>query len=665
MTGGENDLAPSSDETTVNVIDEVVLRVTVRRDFPLRDGEKNGDWQWSDTDGNPLMQPMNWTKPEDATLEPDVELEASTPRAIYGWNIGQPRLGSEGDNGGEYTTDRIEPISSSILLLRITERTEGETVEFEREILLEAQTIRSDSGQIDKDGEVLLPTGGLTGTFVLRIEPDELYDGEVGPDLMEVDDPPDILYQSVDISVELEEGYLVEVQDPYNPPEGATDGRIGNRQKFEPTTSHLPVSLKPIWWNHIGGYNRPAGNLDLFVIHRTNGSRLGNAINRFFAGDNIGAHYIMETDGHIIKLCRERKEVRHAGVGRWAGRAWSQRNRHDSFSIGIEIINPNQENLTNYPNYSTRANPPYTPEQYVALCSLTHQLVQAHPHIGVRVVGHCDVATGPPRAGTPNDCYSTKRSMDPGTHFEWERLESDGLGMIAGEDHFQIETSYGGAFHNFSGLTLRKNDRDPHGTNPAILGGSPRAGFTGQTIREIQQDLVKTGYSLRVNGRFDDCMGGAVDRFKRHFFSASRGALTGESLNQAIAERIRNVAEEVDTSIWECWIQTVTRMTNAKYHSQEGFHGPWERGLIGVYRTREDALRETDTDDNSVWEKLDGTFECWLVRTTQSLSFKFHSAESHQEGERGLICVYSLEDHANRDLGFRSGHSQVWRKRRS
>jgi hypothetical protein len=146
-------------------------------------------------------------------------------------------------------------------------------------------------------------------------------------------------------------------------------------------------------------------------------------LNRFFGSGNVGAHYIMEGDGHLIKLCREGREVVHAGVGRWSGRVWNQGARRNSFSIGPEIINPNQEGANAYPAYAARANPPYTNEQYGALEILTSQLLDAHPHIGIRLVGHADVATGPPRAGTPAACYSVKRFMDPGTHFAWERLE--------------------------------------------------------------------------------------------------------------------------------------------------------------------------------------------------------------------------------------------------
>ena len=37
-----------------------ILLVTVRRDFPLRNGEQLGDWQWSDADGNRRLSPMCW-----------------------------------------------------------------------------------------------------------------------------------------------------------------------------------------------------------------------------------------------------------------------------------------------------------------------------------------------------------------------------------------------------------------------------------------------------------------------------------------------------------------------------------------------------------------------------------------------------------------------------
>jgi len=665
MGDNESHVAASSDDSTEDILDETILMITLRRDFPLRAGEKNGDWQWTNARGERIQEKMRWSKPEEAPLEPDIDLTAETERAIYGWNIGDPDLGSEGDGAGQYTTDHSNPIGSTVQLVRRTERTEGDTIEFERETIREATTTTNTQGNFDRSGEILLSTGGLTGDFIITILPDDLYDGEAGPDLGEESNAPLILYNSVDIQIRLEQGFLVNVSDPYDPPEGKTGARIGNRQKFKPSTTHLPVSLKPVWWNHLGGFSRAQGDIDLFVIHRTNGGRLGNAINRFFGSNDIGAHYIMEADGHIIKLCKESKEVVHAQSGRWGGRAWNQRTNKLDYSIGIETINPNQENVTSYPAYSTRGNPPYTSEQYRALSVLITQIIEAHPHIGCRIVGHCDVATGPPRAGTPNDCYSVKRFMDPGTHFEWERLEGDGLGMRAGENHFDVESSYEGIFHTFRGLELRENDRDPHGSNPAILGGHQRTGIRGQPVRDLQQDLSYIGYSLRVNGGFDSCTAGAVDRFKRHFFSGSRGGMTGGTINRETAEMIKNVAEEVMTSNWECWLQTVTRAINVKFHRSATYHGQWRRGLIGVYRTRDEAAHEADVSDSSVWEKSNGTFECWIVKTSQAMRFKFYSGTSHRAGERGLIGVYSREESAEFDLSSRSERSGIWRKRRT
>jgi N-acetyl-anhydromuramyl-L-alanine amidase AmpD len=340
---------------------------------------------------------------------------------------------------------------------------------------------------------------------------------------------------------------MEDVYDPYDPRYGNTHSRVGNRKKFEPEPDHLPVSLKPVWWQHPISLNRPSSQtVDLIVIHRTSGTRLGNAFNDWFASQShTGPHYSIDVDGHIIKHVREEKKIEHAG-GRWAG----SRNINDR-SIGIEIVNPNSTGYSQYPDYATTGDPDYTYEQYRALIILLDRITTHFPDIGHRIVGHADVATGPPPAGTPNDTYGIKRNWDPGTFFEWERLEAEGLGMIPAEPSpFNGTTHYDGVFNAFPDVVLQRNDRDPgpSGTPAARYGGSNRPGFGGQPIRLLQRDLKDIGYSIppaHVNGRFDNYTAGAVDRFKRHFFSGIRGQLAGGTVDAEIARRIKDVAEAV------------------------------------------------------------------------------------------------------------------------
>ena len=96
-------VAPSSDGATGNVLTAPTsIQVTVRRDFPLRQGERLGEWAWSSADGSVRQDPQQWALDgEDADVPPeDEELHSEQERPIFGWGIGRPSLGAPGDDAG-------------------------------------------------------------------------------------------------------------------------------------------------------------------------------------------------------------------------------------------------------------------------------------------------------------------------------------------------------------------------------------------------------------------------------------------------------------------------------------------------------------------------------------------------------------------------------------
>ncbi|MBW2247058.1 MAG: N-acetylmuramoyl-L-alanine amidase [Deltaproteobacteria bacterium] len=516
-----------------------LLTVTVRRDFPLRDGELLGTWRWSSSSGTRSQDPMRWTRSFEGPLQSGEErpLVPREERPFFGWGIGRPALGSPGSSGGQCTTDERVPIVADVKLLR--DSTE----------LRSART----SGP---DGRAELETTGLNGDFFVQILPRDRDDTPTGPGLPANANPPDLLYRSCTIRIRLRNGRLDDVRDPYDPPTGKTHCRVGNRQVWEPTVTHLPVSLKPVWWKHPGPLNRSFSQPDMIVIHCTSGARLGNALNRWFGqGSHTGPHYTIDIDGHVIKHVQESRRITHAG-GRWEGKG-----RVDHRSVGIEIINPTTaaiDEVSCYSDYTSRGEPPYTPEQYRALIIMNRRILHHHPLIGHRIVGHSDVATGNATGQTryAADQYGTKRWWDPGTHFQWERLEGEGLGMVS-RRHFNAGTSYAvsdgtsstGLFHRFPDLELREGDCDHQGTTTARYGGVARPIFSGDALEELQQDLWEIGYSLRVNGRFDVWTAGAVERFTIHFFSGTRGQRRERTVNIETARRIKDVVEEVRSAV--------------------------------------------------------------------------------------------------------------------
>jgi N-acetyl-anhydromuramyl-L-alanine amidase AmpD len=507
---------------------ETSIRVTVRRDFPQREGERFGAWCWSNGNGARLRSPQRWRGPEGA-LAPGGALTPTDDWPIFGWGIGT--LAADSMGGGFTTNDRA-PIAAEVQLVA----TDGHVI----------START-SGV---DGEAQLDTSGVEGRVDVRVIPDDRTDALAGPTMPLPDPCPDIVYRPGSVQLRLRAGLIAEVRDPYDPVLGDVTTRVGNRVAHEPETDHLPLTLKPVWWRHPGAADRDAAVVvDTIIVHCTSGARLGNALQSWFQGSS-GAHYVIEIDGHVIKLADDRRRVASVagGLDRWE-RQLHPINSNDR-SVGIEIINPIGYGPNDvYENYMASDDPqPYNAEQYwtplgTGVIPLLHALRGAFPEILHRIVGHSDVATGRhPANGTPPDLYADRRAWDPGERFDWRKVAAAGLGMSPAYHAVSVGV-YDDVFGLAAALELRENDRDP-GPGPAILGGEPRPSFVGGPIRSLQLDLRAIGYSIReAHGRFDEWTAGAIDRFRRHF-----EGVPGRRVSLVTAQYVRAVAMQARTS---------------------------------------------------------------------------------------------------------------------
>lgn len=133
--------------------------------------------------------------------------------------------------------------------------------------------------------------------------------------------------------------------------------------------------------------------VSVVVLHATAGGFAG-ALQTLTdpAPDNpdgrVSAHYLIDTDGRIFHLVHESDEAWHAGVSEWAGVS----NVND-FSVGIELVNPN-DGAT-----------PYAPAQIAAAAALVKAICSDYLIEPQNVVGHLDIAPG--------------RKTDPAA-FAWE-----------------------------------------------------------------------------------------------------------------------------------------------------------------------------------------------------------------------------------------------------
>ncbi|WP_280252755.1 N-acetylmuramoyl-L-alanine amidase [Nocardia abscessus] len=367
----------------------------------------------------------------------------------------------------------------------------------------------------NQQGRAVLNTDSVRdspGSYLLQIRhsvaaqhTEELAGPEVADSLTH---PPKRIYRQLDVGVELLGGYVAKAFLTA----GTVHGVIDHTRT--PNTT-IPINWKPVWIRSpvkSGETPRAKEDIDLIVVHHTSGERIGPAISTFLNASAIGnAHYLIDVDGHVVKLTNDLREANHAGKSIWDGRQGV-----NAYSIGIEIVHARGGR--------------YTQAQYESLLGLIGRLRRAYRTIAAhRVVGHGDIAT---TQGDPTK-HSTRKVDDPGEDFDWARLERFGLGMVPvdREESRDVVSRYSDIFSGTTPIVLRAGDHDPPtGEGTARLGGNDLHDFVGNPIEQLQKDLETLGFSVRPKpseplGTFDDHTKMAVETFQRHFFAGSRKEL--------------------------------------------------------------------------------------------------------------------------------------------
>lgn len=363
--------------------------------------------------------------------------------------------------------------------LRRTEPVAGATVRLARAGLPQPVTAVTSNA-----GAATLATAGLAdGAYVLTVTPADTTSDAVGPAIA-VATTPNRIFRSLDINVTLASGRIATaVVAPAN---------VSNGTVAVTTNQPLAVTLQPVWMRSPNHGGRGDHDISGIIIHHTGGPTIGGALEEFL-NNQTSAHYVIDTDGQIVKMVQDTERANHAGVARWNGDS-----NVNQRTIGIEIVN------------NTGA---YPVAQYNALTTLLTQLRAAFPTIvPFNVVGHSDVAT--------NDSGRLgRKSSDPGSEFEWSRVEALGLGMSASTTPI-VPTIYSSFFVLVANETLRPGDNDER----RRFGGATRNTIVGDPIAELQTDLQTIGYELGgVDGDFGEKTKMAVEMCQEHFFAGGRG----------------------------------------------------------------------------------------------------------------------------------------------
>jgi N-acetylmuramoyl-L-alanine amidase len=206
------------------------------------------------------------------------------------------------------------------------------------------------------------------------------------------------------------------------------------------------------------GERRGGAEPDAIVLHYT-GMESGPAAEDWLCdpASEVSSHYLVHEDGRVVQMVAERARAWHAGAGSWRGRE-----DVNSFSIGIEIVNPGH--FLGYRDFPDA--------QIASVVVLCRDICARRNILPERVLAHSDVAPG--------------RKIDPGEKFPWARLAAEGIGR------FPVPAA------------LEKGE---------ILA----EGAGGHDVRELQSRLAAYGYAIEPTALYDARTKVVVEAFQRHF----------------------------------------------------------------------------------------------------------------------------------------------------
>ena len=201
----------------------------------------------------------------------------------------------------------------------------------------------------------------------------------MGPAIVEIPHPPSRIFRALDINLIIQDGRVTTV----TLPAGVVAGTVNHNP------AQISISLQPVWMQSPNNNTRSNNPISLIVVHHTGGNAIGPALNTFLHAGGTSAHYVVDTDGQVVKMIRDSDTSLHAGISTWRNNPAASCQAVNvtrglpsinNLSIGIEIVNQSG---------------PYSPAQYDALINLLQQLLNAYPTIDrSQIVGHNDVATG-------------------------------------------------------------------------------------------------------------------------------------------------------------------------------------------------------------------------------------------------------------------------------
>lgn len=257
----------------------------------------------------------------------------------------------------------------------------------------------------------------------------------------------------------------------------------------------ISVRLQPVFIKSKNNGSRGSSTSSIVIVHHTGGTTIGSAINTFLSA-STSAHYLVDTDGQVVKMVQDSRTANHAGVSRWAAHT-----SVNPVSIGIEIVN---------------AGGAYPSAQIDGVKQLLQRIVLGVAGIDRRlIIGHSDI-------GTDGNGVLGRKSTDPGLTFPWTEIETLGYGLqrMVGPPNPAV---FGNIYNAVTNAALRRNDNDADRRWSGAIRDAT-VNVTGSPVQELQQRLADIGYSVGTpDGVFSLRTHRAVQMFQEHFFAGGQG----------------------------------------------------------------------------------------------------------------------------------------------
>jgi N-acetyl-anhydromuramyl-L-alanine amidase AmpD len=246
------------------------------------------------------------------------------------------------------------------------------------------------------------------------------------------------------------------------------------------------------------------------VLHHTDANTPGSTIDHFSDKANnkeeTGAHYLVDLDGHIIKMAPETVVTFHPGKCYWYGLDSSVVSDDDAMgfkwtdiAVGIEQVH--------------RGTKDYSSEQVAATKRLVERLRAMHGTSHHNVLGHGEIAIDAPartREKHPRAKQLGRKFDCPGEVYDWHILENSGNATKPVSDSEDIvpHARYGDFFKKFPGKSINTVTNDKTIVPVAIAG--------------LQLTLSELGYFVDFvdfTAKYDELTRHAVEAFQIRYFS--------------------------------------------------------------------------------------------------------------------------------------------------